>query len=425
MDEKYLKILGLNKGYTEAELKKAYRKISKSTHPDLFAATVLVEEANAKMQEINEAYCELKKRFEKSSNSELEEYKRQVIAKIDYYLEGFDDVKIDSLLFWNNEAVLILFSAIANSTVATIKKSKNMDDVKKCFNRFKQSFLNFLNSIENGYDVKYSISTSSIANSANIEINYDCSIREFYKQLESLKDKYNKTKLEDLLEADINDYVTYPYYDILKKQIYELKANALNYALKKGNISIEDSRISFNFNVKNLFSEYYATVSEVEDLLKRFSTTFGADIFDRARENNGDVSIINLVNEILNIEEILRKGNYKEAKEKLIAFYQFLEKFKKENNEVSVRKLFLGVLDKYNKVCLSLDDSEKLVKANYLYQKWLEVYFKYLNGGLKIEDLEVLKYFNFIDYEEELRLLEELLNKDYGVSKELKNANCL
>lgn len=425
MDEKYLKILWLNKGYTEAELKKAYRKISKSTHPDLFADTVLVEEANAKMQEINEAYEELKKRFFKSSNSELEEYKRQVIAKIDYYLEGFDDVNIDSLLWWNNEAVLILFSAIANSTVVTIKKLKNMDDVKKCFNRFKQSFLNFLNSIKNGYDVKYSVSISSLASSANIEINYDCSIREFYKQLESLKDKYSKTKLEDLLEADINDYVIYPYYDILKKQIYELKTNALNYALKKGNISIEDSRISFNINVKNLFSEYYATVSEVDDLLKWFSTTFGADIFDRARENNGDVSIINLVNEILNIEEILRKGNYKEAKEKLIAFYQFLEKFKKENNELSVRKLFLAVLDKYNKVCLSIDDSEKLVKANYLYQKWLEVYFKYLNGGLKIEDLEVLKYFNFIDYEEELRLLEELLNKDYDASKELKNAKRL
>ena len=420
MHEKYLKILGLNKGYTEAELKRAYKKIAKSTHPDLFADTVLVEEANAKMQEINEAYEELKKRFLKSSNSELEEYKRQVIAKMYYYLDGFGDVKKDSSSFKDNEVSLAFFVAIA-----TIEELNNIDDVKKCFNHFKQLFFKFLKSFKKEYFIKYSISISSLANSANIEINYDCSIREFYKQLESLKDKYSKTKLEDLLEADINDYVIYPYYDILKKQIYELKTNALNYALKKGNISIEDSRIGFIFNVKNLFSEYYATVSEVDDLLKWFSTTFGADIFDRVRENSCDVSIINLVNEILNIEEILRKGNYKEAKEKLIAFYQFLEKFKKENNELSVRKLFLAVLDKYNKVCLSIDDSEKLVKANYLYQKWLEVYFKYLNGGLKIEDLEVLKYFNFIDYEEELRLLEELLNKDYDASKELKNAKRL
>ena len=49
----YYEALGVNKNATEAELKKAYRKLAKENHPDLHPGD---KAAEARFKEINEAY---------------------------------------------------------------------------------------------------------------------------------------------------------------------------------------------------------------------------------------------------------------------------------------------------------------------------------------------------------------------------------
>ena len=54
MDKKdYYEVLGLKKGATDAEIKKAYRQMAKKYHPDLNPDD---PEAEAKFKEVNEAY---------------------------------------------------------------------------------------------------------------------------------------------------------------------------------------------------------------------------------------------------------------------------------------------------------------------------------------------------------------------------------
>ena len=53
----YYEVLGLNKGASDDDIKKAYRKLAKQYHPDVNKAP----DAEEKFKEINEAYEQIKK----------------------------------------------------------------------------------------------------------------------------------------------------------------------------------------------------------------------------------------------------------------------------------------------------------------------------------------------------------------------------
>ena len=62
----YYEVLGLSKGASSDEIKKAYRKLAKKYHPDVNKA----KDAEEKFKEINEAYAEAVVELEKYQKKE-------------------------------------------------------------------------------------------------------------------------------------------------------------------------------------------------------------------------------------------------------------------------------------------------------------------------------------------------------------------
>lgn len=57
----FYEVLGIQKGASEDEIKKAYRELARKYHPDNYANNPLADLAQEKMKEINEAYATLMK----------------------------------------------------------------------------------------------------------------------------------------------------------------------------------------------------------------------------------------------------------------------------------------------------------------------------------------------------------------------------
>ncbi|MEX1378061.1 MAG: J domain-containing protein [Eubacteriales bacterium] len=68
------KVLGINPGATQEEIKSAYRTMVKKYHPDKYIDNPLGDLAKEKMQEINQAYDSLTGSGSKSKSSQYSEY---------------------------------------------------------------------------------------------------------------------------------------------------------------------------------------------------------------------------------------------------------------------------------------------------------------------------------------------------------------
>lgn len=114
--DKYLSVLELGEGATRADIKDAYRDLTKVWHPDRFAHDPkLQKRAEEKLKLINDAYRELRDYQPKSKKETKPTAPAQTEAEIEVYRELFADYKPKpkqqklGLQYWLTMAGIVLF----------------------------------------------------------------------------------------------------------------------------------------------------------------------------------------------------------------------------------------------------------------------------------------------------------------------------
>ena len=308
-------MLGFN--FTEQDLKKSYRSLSKKYHPDNFLTEEEKRVAHEKMCEINKAHDILKKKktnnyeYQEEEKINVNEYREELIRKIlkfllpsendEYYifLAGYN-YKISNIIIKFEKRITSDIFASVNKDIMDSEYRKATNAIKKQFTKLQERFYD-----ENKIDATQVIEP----------LEYNCSLKEFYKQLLVIDKKYGlKAQINQRLTKEIEEYSAIPDYNILiavlsyiKNSYYEKIVNNTNLlkAYKQDENSLEIARIILQMH------------KQIGEYIKQY----------RYLSNQ----IASLDNIIMNINDIEIEFKYLELKNQLIFAPNPEEVFKKLN----------------------------------------------------------------------------------------------
>ena len=399
--DKALSILGLPRNFTEEQLKAAFRKEAKKYHPDKYskASSEEQEKAKYKMQEVNAAYEYIIK-YQKDNpnktnnanpNNEIIELRRIMIEKLNMFLK-YDinkkyDFNVEYFIFQITQIILITSSKINRS----MTKMGIINEYNDAVNQIKYYFV----TMKRNFYIKYNIPFTYITN-----LNYNCSIGNFYEQLIKVKTNYEENFKNRILQ-ETEKYKSYNGYNELGNIIKDI----INKALSKTNSNIDkviDIKSKFN-NFRNILNDKsIKNNAEYTIILEKF------DILEKEYNETKDKSIMIKLRNLENEFNLLKK------------------KIELSHNE-ELRECYQTIVKLYNDKLLELnaiDNFEKINLLNKYFALIMAYYKKILEGVIPLKQgLLVLKSIKFEDIIEELKMMgtnldESLIKKSvYETSK--------
>lgn len=461
-----LKILGLKSDFTEDDLKKAYRELSKKYHPDFytFDDEQTKQEMTAKFKEINAAYGELSKNFQTNTKRtyetgykiNIEEYKKEKLKQFKQSVHCQEEIKIPGFAHEIENFLNILQFLIA---IANTKKL-----VDETINLSYEKFDKLLLEQVNFFCLLFGITEEDLNKCFNLKLEIEK--RNPNSLYSKLIEVYKKTK-ELKIETVINKYTGYAGYDSIADKIEDFKQEAIN-----SNGEIEKIVEKLQENIDQAFANYFKNMSLLNELdelsksidnpellkeLKELTTKVNSDDFKKSYDDLKRK--INDYNELKTLDKLFNDINEKgadaltsckslyESMQIYTVFYKLLEQLKKnvtDSNQLIVTeelKSFLNSVDFQNfkatgddiNILSSLNDDENIyLRVNYSFWDITDAYSFYIErdnflfkmSGITLRDKldkEVLGKKNFIKLSEFLgkaELDECICERSYNFSIE-------
>lgn len=388
--EKALNVLGLKPGFTEEELKTAYRTLMNKYHPDRYENSKDKDEMVKRAQELNAARDYMKNhKFHNQDNnkstSDLEKYINQKSQEL-VNLTTFDLNKYQLSIKMAKIIIALKFLPDSFYFESIIKESKAYVDYK--FEIYLKKIIDAFYELETEFFKENHIDKCNIKEN----INYNCSLREFYEQLLKIKEKYGKENIiKKKLEEETLKYKDYAGYKDIKKLIEVCIKNTL--------ITIRNN--GFNYNQKDIdnmhqeilecFQIYHTLKQKISKLEEIVST-----IDDNKIKINYSKLVLDfyagsalsdIENRIAEIEKTIEK--YKKIKQQKIVF---------EQNKQEIENIYRSLIDRYSNVlkqCNINTNYDAIIYFNELIKELLTLFRK---GYQELEELDYFKLFNLISF---------------------------
>lgn len=398
-----LRILNLNPGFTESELKAAWRKLSKNNHPDTHLNS---KESTEKQQQINAA-----REFLKPYATDAKTSSSNPSFDINTYITNKINI-LKSILQKNNkeihdEAFLTAYEEISQTiygfeTEVIVFFSLTKHDVDRSYNEavtsIKKSFIKFKETFYKNYYIDEHEVTETI--------NYECSLYELYEQLLKIEQKYGKkSQAVKRLEAEVAIYKSYEGYERLKMLIDVCKNNALYYIEENHFKNIDAELAKMHTQIKiEVFGTYYK--------LKNKLSTLEQIIVEIKDED------IKSMYQVINIKFYHGANLYdiEKSLDKLVNLIDgyFVAKKKEETyqlNEPIINKIYNDLVDRYSHVMKNHN-----IKTGYNVIKSLSEIFSQILGLFKKgcdthQNLEYFKLFDkitFLDTTQDREIISEI-----------------
>lgn len=392
-----LKILGLDNVTTDSEVKKAYKRLLKKYHPDVYARKSLEEQmfAEKKSKEINVAYECVMNHINTSSFAILG-YRliNEIRTLIDYSKVTLDKFEYN----WFYYDLKLLLDTI-NSIMFSIKIANSVERINVLFKDAKSEIQMFYENILEKY-----MSHNNIFD-YDEKLEFDCSINDFVGQLEKIKREKNKI-LEEI-KKETSKYELYAGYEIIKDLINEIE-KIYEGKIKEDKENKKKLLHQMLDEIENLFIVYFDHKAKLNEL-KNISLDF---------------LTLEEMNKIMSLEKLLGTDKFLEEYERLIPIHN---RYTYKHKEDEIKNLFIFLQNKALKEIKKLSIVTDISRINII--KEIERFILWIldrasKGLVDCNRLDFFKKITFSDFCNDMEILREfkpvLTKDDIYVQRTLK-----
>jgi len=390
-----IKILGLNRNFTEEELKQAHRKLAQLHHPDRHEKSEDRVKEEEIMKDINAAKDYLMKYLKGNNpnNQRQSNANQNNTYSMDYIYKKLNDLyDIVDTTFIKEKLSANINKIIQDIhslyTQFALKIYRENIDIDTLFNEYLNKIKDKFKELEMYFYKENYINKEDIKEN----INYDCTLKEFCDQLLKFKDKYSKEAiLNKKLEEELLKYTYFAGYEIIETQIKDVIRNFTN-KIKNQKFKYTQQDIDeVNKEITELFNKFFSLKKKIETLEKTIKTINNKEIQEQFEliKNNlySGYSFTGFDEEISELEEKIEEY----IKETILK-----NKFKE--NEQTINEIYKKMIARYSEILQSYNITTPLEIIYDLNDNLNEIIGLFQQGCSQYKDLDFFNLFNDITF---------------------------
>ena len=410
-----IKILGLNRNFTEEDLKTAYRKLAQLHHPDRHENSQDREREENIMKDINAAkdylMKYLKNNVKTNSNTNTEEEIKRKRKELERIVSiGFMNQFTFKFVAQNRIIKYILDELKTMPTKFYLRSSIAKTNIDELYNEFLNKIKEKFKELEvEFFKVNY-IDKSDIKEN----INYDCTLKEFCEQLIKFKDKYSKESiLKKKLEEELLKYTYFYGFETIETQIREA-INGFANKIKTQKFKYTQNDIdNLNKEITGLFNKFFnlkQKIDTIEKHVKKINNEKITEKFELIKNNlYSGYPLDAFDKQILELEKLIEEY-----------MKEITLKSTFEENEKTINDIYKRLIERYSKAiqCYKITTYTTAVEeTTKLLNELLQLF---IAGCKQYKDLDFFSLFNEITFKYSEKD-DKIIRKIHSLTKDKKS----